>query len=303
MVKGSVGHMKVVAVVFVIVVVVVLGLSLGLAHFVMNGKRPTLEEAWAWQSARYDTSFYADLDKTDYVVEGLEGYQLHTQLLRNPTPSDRYVILTHGNTDNHIGSLKYVPMYMDLGYNCIVYDMRGHGEDEPTYTTYGIVEAKDLLELVADTRQRYPGIAQLGLHGESLGASTSIEALGSAPEVDFVVSDCAFAEFESALRKKLEPTHVSGLLVPLINMGIKVLYGYTIQDMRPVEALDGNTVPILFIHGDADESVPPENARELYERTAGERELHYVAGADHAASILVAPEEYREVVTGFLGRL
>ena len=57
MVKGSVGHMKVVAVVVAIVVVSILALSLGLAHFVMNGKRPTLEEAWEWQSARYDTSF------------------------------------------------------------------------------------------------------------------------------------------------------------------------------------------------------------------------------------------------------
>jgi fermentation-respiration switch protein FrsA (DUF1100 family) len=282
---------------------VVCALSLVLAHVVMNGKRPTLKEAWEWQSARYDTSFYADLEKTDYVVEGYEGYRLHVELLRNPNPTDRYVILTHGNTDNHIGSIKYVPMYMDLGYNCIVYDMRGHGEDEPTFTTYGILEAKDLLELILDTRERYPGITRLGLHGESLGGSTTIEALGSAPEVDFAVSDCAFADFESALRKKLEPTHVAGLLVPLINVGIKVLYGYTLSDMRPIEALEGNTVPVLFIHGERDETVPPESARELYERTAGERELHYVAGADHAASILVAPEEYQEVVGGFLGRL
>lgn len=40
-----------------------------------------------------------------------------------------------------------------------------------------------------------------------------------------------------------------------------------------------------------------------YDRATGKRELHYVAGADHAESILVAPEEYREVVEGFLGHL
>ena len=65
-------------------------------------------------------------------------------------------------------------------------------------------------------------------------------------------------------------------------------------------ALDGNTVPILFVHGDADATVPPESARELYERAQGTRELHYVAGADHAESVLVAPDEYREAVTSFL---
>lgn len=295
--------MKVVAWVIVLAAVLVCVLSLGLAHFVMNGKRPTLEEAWEWQSARYDTSFYYDLQKTDYLVDGYEGYQLHVQLLTNPQPTDRYVILTHGNTDNHIGSLKYVPLYMDLGYNCIIYDMRGHGEDEPTFATYGILEGKDLAELVKDTRQRYPKLSQLGLHGESLGASTTIEALSYAPEVDFAVSDCALADLESALTYKFASMHLPRFLVPLTGIGIRVLYGYTLDSMRPIDALDGNTVPILFIHGEADTTVPPQSAQELYNRTAGMRELHYVANADHAESILVAPEEYRETVAAFLEQL
>ena len=295
--------MKVLAAVAAILVVLVVALTAFLAHVVMNGKRPTLEEAWEWQSARYDTSFYNDLEKTDYLVSGYDGYQLHVQLLTNPNPTDRYVILTHGNTDNHIGSLKYVPMYMDLGYNCIIYDMRGHGEDEPTFTTYGILEGKDLVELVKDTKERYPKLEQLGLHGESLGASTTIEALAYEPEVDFVVSDCAFANVESVLRQKLKTAHAPEFLVPLANVGIRVLYGYSIYDMHPIDALDKNTISILFIHGDADTTVLPQNAQELYDRTKGVRELHYVAGADHAESILKAPEEYREVVAAFIERL
>ena len=291
--------LAVVAVLAVLVCVV----SLLLAHFVMNGKRPTLQEAWEWQSARYDTSFYEGLEKNDYLVSGYEGYQLHTELLKNPQPTDRYVILTHGNTDNHIGCLKYVPMYLDLGYNCIVYDMRGHGEDEPTHTTYGIIEGKDLVELVKDTRTRYPNISQLGLHGESLGGSTTIEALALRPEVDFAVSDCAFTDVRSVLRQKLKTMHLPEFLVDFANVGIRVLYGYSIDDMRPIDRLDGNTVPILFVQGDADNTVPPQSARELYDRAAGMRELHYVAGADHAESVLVAPEEYRATVSAFLERV
>ena len=291
--------LAVVAVLAVLVCVV----SLLLAHFVMNGKRPTLQEAWEWQSARYDTSFYEGLEKYDYLVSGYEGYQLHTELLKNPQPTDRYVILTHGNTDNHIGCLKYVPMYLDLGYNCIVYDMRGHGEDEPTHTTYGIIEGKDLVELVKDTRTRYPNISQLGLHGESLGGSTTIEALALRPEVDFAVSDCAFTDVRSVLRQKLKTMHLPEFLVDFANVGIRVLYGYSIDDMRPIDRLDGNTVPILFVQGDADNTVPPQSARELYDRAAGMRELHYVAGADHAESVLVAPEEYRATVSAFLERV
>ena len=296
------GKKKVTVVVAAVVVLVVLvcALTFALAHAVMNGKRPTLEEAWEWQSALYDTSYYTDLEKSDYLVTGYDGYELHVQLLTNPNPTDRYVILTHGNTDNHIGSLKYVQMYMGLGYNCIIYDMRGHGEDEPTFCTYGVLEGKDLVELVKDTRARYSGLSQLGLHGESLGASTTIEALAYAPEVDFAVSDCAFTDVESVLVQKLRTMHAPEFLVPLANVGIRILYGYSIYDMRPIDALDKNVVPILFIQGDADTTVPPQSARDLYERAAGVRELHYVSGADHAESVLVAPDEYREVVAAFL---
>jgi fermentation-respiration switch protein FrsA (DUF1100 family) len=56
----------------------------------------------------------------------------------------------------------------------------------------------------------------------------------------------------------------------------------------------------MFVHGEEDTTVPPQNASELYERTKGARELHYVPGADHAESVLVAPKEYREFLASFL---
>ena len=192
---------------------------------------------------------------------------------------------------------------MGLGYNCIVYDMRGHGEDAPAPATYGLIEGKDLAELVKDTRARYPQISQLGLHGESMGGSTTIEALQYRPQVDFAVSDCAFADLESTLRQKLKSMHLPEFLVGLADVGIRVLYGYKLDDMRPIDTLGDNGIPILYIHGDADTTVPPQSAQQLYDRTQGTKQLHYVAGANHAESVLVAPDEYRETVSSFLAQL
>ena len=36
----------------------------------------------------------------------------------------------HGFRANRYGAVKYVDTYIDLGYNCIIYDMRGHGEND-----------------------------------------------------------------------------------------------------------------------------------------------------------------------------
>ena len=107
-----------------------------MATFLMMGKRQTLDEAMAWQTNHYDTSFYQAIEKTDYTVTGHEGYILHTELLRNPEPTGKYIILSHGITDNRFGSLKYVRMYLDFDYNCIIYDLRGHGPNQADIRKY-----------------------------------------------------------------------------------------------------------------------------------------------------------------------
>ncbi|MDO4797616.1 MAG: alpha/beta hydrolase [Coriobacteriales bacterium] len=281
----------------------VCGGSLWLASFAMTGERQTLDEAMAWQSAHYDTSFYDELQKVDYTVDAPDGYVLHAQELRNPVSTNKYVILSHGYTDNRMGSLKYVPLYLDLGYNCVIYDLRGHGLNKPTFTTYGMRESADLACVADDVRVRHPELTQLGLHGESLGAATTVSALGLAPAVDFAVADCGFASIEGVLRDGYANAGAPVFLVDLADLGARVRYGYAIKDMRPIDALDQNTVPVLFVHGQDDNLISPQNSQDMYERTPGERELWLVPGAGHAESVLVAPEEYHEHVREFLSKL
>ncbi len=273
-----------------------------LPSFVMTGKRQTLEEAFAWQSERYDTSFYQELEKSDYTVAGYEGYELHVELLKNPSPTTKYVILSHGYTDNRMGSLKYVPIYLDLGFHCIVYDLRGHGENASAPTTYGQREGADLKCLIDDTRARYPELAVLGLHGESLGAATTVTALKYHPAVDFVVADCGFADIEGVLKEGYRRAHVPTFLVDVADFTGKLRYHCSLKEMRPIDSLDGNTTPILFLHGAEDVFISPSNSEAMAQRTQGYSELHLIPGAGHAESVLTAPEDYRAYVTEFLER-
>ena len=274
-----------------------------LASFVVNGNRQTLEEAMRWQSEHYDTSFYQGLEKSGYTVSGDEGYTLHVQYLKNPEQSDKFMILSHGYTDNRMGSLKYVKMYLDLGFNCIIYDLRGHGENETAITTYGLREGKDLAALVKDSRERYPEMSQLGLHGESLGAATTVSALKYQLQVDFAVADCGFSDIENVLRKGYRDAHVPVFLVDLADLGMRLRYDVSLKEMRPIDSLDENRIPVLFIHGAEDSFIIPQNSQDMYERTRGVKELHLIPGAGHAESILTAPEDYQKYVEGFLSEL
>ncbi len=274
-----------------------------LGNKVVLGERQTLDASFEWQTERYDTSFYAALEKSDYTVEGEEGYVLHAQLLKNPEPSDKYVIISHGITDNRMGSLKYARVYLDLGYNCVIYDLRGHGENAKTITTYGIREGADLAKIIEDTRSRYPGLTQLGLHGESLGAATTISCLKYHPDVDFAVADCGFSDLENVLRGIIKAANAPSFVFELQDYGISHKYKVSLKDMRPIDALDDNTVPVMFIHGEDDTLITPDNSRRMYDRTKGVREIHIVPGAEHAQSVLKDYDAYEGYVKAFIESL
>ena len=274
-----------------------------LASYVVNGKRQTFEEALNWQSERYDTFFYDETEKEDYTVQGDEGYLLHVQLLKAPEESSRYMIITHGFTDNRMGALKYARFYRELGFNCVIYDIRGHGENEKTFTTYGKKEGKDLALLIEDTRKRYTDLTALGLQGESLGAASTIMSLRYHPQVDFAVADCGFSDIENVLRNGIKNMKLPGFLADMQNLGLMMKYGCSFKDMRPIEALADSSVPVMFIHGEDDTLIDPKNSQDMFNAAKGCKEIHLIPGAEHALSAIVAPEQYLGYIRSFLEKV
>ena len=277
--------------------------SLYLSIYSTGVKRQNLEEARKWQEDHYDISWYDPLEKTDYTVESFDGYVLHAQFLKNPVPTKDYVLITHGYTDNRFGSLKYAKMYLDFGYNVILYDLRAHGLNEYTYVTYSVRERKDLKVMIEDSRKRYPDMERFGLQGESLGSATSIAVLEYRPQVDFVVADCGFAEIIPVLKVGLHGMHLPGFFVYPASVFTKIRCGYFYHEMRPIDSLPGNRVPILFMHGEADDFIVPEHSMRMQQATEGFSSLHLFPGAAHAGSMLSDPETYRRVTADFLSNV
>ena len=275
-------------------------IGFALSSFSMHIRKQSLEEAYNWQKAHYDVSWFDALEKEASVFTSYDGYTLHTLMLRNPIPSDRYVLISHGYTDNHLGSLKYTKMYLDAGFNVLLYDLRGHGQNADTFCTYSIRESKDLAALIADFRRHYGPDVTLGIHGESLGAASSIACLKDHPKIQFVVADCAFSEILSVMKNGLRKMHIPTWFVYIASLCTKIRYGVSYQEMRPIDSLKGSAVPILFIHGEKDDFIPSEHSRRMHEAVSATSELHIIPNAGHAASVLTAPDTYREVLYAFL---
>ena len=295
--------MTIVLIVVAVLLLLTAAFGFWFASTSMGIRRQTLEQARAWQAAHYDISWYDALQKTDYVVAGEGGYALHVQLVKNRIPSTRYVLISHGYTDNRYGSLKYAKVYLDLGFNVILYDLRGHGENAATYCTYSARERLDLRALISDSRARYADMTLFGLHGESLGAATSVAVLEFRPRVDFVVADCGFSNIRDVLAAGAKRSHLPGWLIDISSLCAKVRYGFGYGDMRPIDSLKDNAIPILFIHGAADGFILPAHSQAMSAATRGYSEVHLIENAGHAESVLTDPKAYKRIVELFIARI
>ena len=63
-----------------------------------------------------------------------------------------------------------------------------------------------------------------------------------------------------------------------------------------------NKLPVLFIHGEADDFVPCDMSRENYAAAIAEKKLVTYEKATHLHSYLDYPEEYTAEVKAFLYR-
>ena len=59
-------------------------------------------------------------------------------------------------------------------------------------------------------------------------------------------------------------------------------------------------VPVLYIHGTNDRTVPPEMSRELYNHTTSSKQLIFISGGGHNNSASVGGEMYLQAVRSFI---
>ncbi|MCR5327244.1 MAG: lysophospholipase [Saccharofermentans sp.] len=248
---------------------------------------------------------YDSYDKKDYEIKGKDGYVLHATFVDNEAVrgNGKYMILLHGHTSNRYGSVKYLNSYIKLGFSCLIYDARTHGENAPDKCSLGYLEAEDLMFVIEDTRKRYSDIKVLGLHGESMGSSTALIGVKYEPQIDFIVADCGFISAKQVIRDGYSRIHLQ-FLVPSVWVAARVFYGLNMSKTDAYHALENNKYPILFIHGAGDTFIKPyhsEKLREAASKNGAYTELVLVEGAGHAKSRYVAGfDKYTSYIENFL---
>lgn len=242
------------------------------------------------------------LPKREINIPSLYGYHLKA-VLAEPHHTNLYVIICHGVTENKTNSVKYMNLFLNRGFNVLIYDHRRHGESGGKTTSYGHFEKFDLKAVVDWLRTEKGPTLQLGIHGESMGAVTMLLYAGMLEDgADFYIADCPFSSFEEQLAyllkkdMKLPPK----IFIPLANMFLKIRDGYFIKEVSPLSVIKHIRNPILFIHSLKDDYILPSMSIDLYEKKQGPKKLFLADNGVHAQSLNENKENYEKAIDEFL---
>jgi uncharacterized protein len=218
-----------------------------------------------------------------------------------PTPT---VVLCHGVWTGRRECLPMAIRFQQAGYNVLTFDFRAHGLSGGRFTSVGHHEAKDVLGGVAYLLGR-PEVdpSRIGVVGFSMGAAATIRAAAVCPEIAAVVADSAYAAFVDAVRYSFRQVAVLPHypFAPLALRCARWIVNTDARQLRPVDVISLiSPRPILITHGGADEIVPAQHARLLFQAAEEPKELWLVPDVGHVGARDTNPDGYFTRIEAFL---
>ncbi|MBR3556775.1 MAG: alpha/beta hydrolase [Oscillospiraceae bacterium] len=242
--------------------------------------------------------------REELEITGFDGLKLRALFVPHPEARGT-LLLFHGwrsswKTDFTVA----LPFYHSLGLNLLLADQRSQNSSEGKYMTYGIREQKDVVSWADLMAEKLGKDHPLFLGGLSMGAATVLMAsdLEYKGNVRGVLADCGFTSPWAIIRKVASRTKAIPLDASsaLLNVFTRRFAGFDMKEKSTVDALARTKLPVLLIHGLADDFVPSEMSRENYAACNSEKELVLVEGAGHGMSYVVEPERVKAAIGGFI---
>lgn len=245
----------------------------------------------------------ADILRDTFIVND-KGIRLHAKYVSCPNAQGT-AILVHGYTDNLWSMMMFGEMYYNkLHFNILLPEHQRHGESGGDRIQMGWLDRLNIERWIDVACQKWP-TQPIYLHGVSMGAATVMMCSGDAlpPSVKGIIEDCGYTsvwdEFSGEIHNQFGlPVHP---LLDASSLLCDLRYGWNFHEASAIDQIAKSTLPVLFIHGDADTFVPTEMVYRLYEaKRTGHKELWITPGTTHARSYHDHPAQYLRKVKNFI---
>lgn len=216
-----------------------------------------------------------------------------------------HLIFVHGIGSVRSGdnAVEFAARMVELGYNVLMFDLRGHGSSEGDKVSGGYFERWDVLGAFDYLVERGVAPGRTGLMGFSMGAATAIMAAAEEQRITALAADSPYAVASDliareAARKTPFPLWLVPIFIPTAKLMAKGIYGIDIGELVPERAVARLEYPILVIHGTGDQRIPWEQGQRVAKAAAGSL-LWLVPDVDHVDAFLTFPDEYVDRVAEY----
>lgn len=268
--------------------------------------RRWLQELYPGTVAWMDSMSAVGVLRDTFVVND-RGIRLHAYYAACDSAQGT-VVLAHGYTDEARRMMMLGQLYYDtLHYNILLPDHQRHGQSGGDAIQMGWLDRLNVERWISIADSLWQG-QPIVLHGISMGGATVMMCSGDSlpASVRGIIDDCGYTsvwdEFSGEIRNQFRlPVH------PLMDVASAMCqwrYGWNFREASAIEQVRKSTLPMLFIHGDADTFVPTAMVYQLYDaKQMGYKKLWIARGTAHARAYHDYPQEYLRQVREFLLQL
>ena len=269
---------------------------------------PNLKQIdWYGEEILANMKAFAKHPYEDVYITSFDGLRLHARFYAGNEDAP-LVIAFHGFRSaaarDFSGGMEY---YYNHGLNLLLIDHRSHGESEGRAITFGVKERYDCLAWANYADERFGGKKKILLSGISMGAATVLMAseLDLPERVVGIIADCPYsAPADILLKVGRDLKFPDAPSRFLLRSSARILANFDLLESAAKTAVANTKAPILLIHGEDDDFVPPTMSEEIAKAAKeGMVELYTFPGAAHGLSYLSDKERYGKLIQDFILRV
>ncbi|MEO8385956.1 MAG: alpha/beta fold hydrolase [Betaproteobacteria bacterium] len=222
------------------------------------------------------------------IPVGNKGETLHAWWSPNDNPGAPVLLYLHGARWNLSGSVTRVPRWNAMGFSVLAIDYRGFGKS--TFVDGGSPTEQSANEdseaAWGYLSQRNP-TAKKFIFGHSLGASMATHLALKEMNASGVILEGAFTSVPDMIKETKWGFLPVGFLVT--------------QRFDTIGRIGGVKIPILFVHGSADNIVPFAMGEQLYAAAKAPKRLFRAEGGSHHNLAAAYFDDYQRAVSEHFG--
>lgn len=256
------------------------------------------------ERSKADTEWFFSQNPEEISLKSFDNLNLVAYNLPAQNAKGTWLLI-HGHRSSPLREYASLARFFnELGYNVIMPYQRAHGKSDGKYITLGVRERYDVRDWILKANEIYGGQSPLYLEGISMGCASVLMSLSFdlPPNLRAVVADCGYTspyEIMWKVVRKDKNIPLPRLVLGIGNLLANMLADFDLDEYSTFSGLRYNQIPVLFIHGTADDCVPIEMTISNFQYCVSEKFLYLVEGAPHAISYYVDEENYRKKITQF----